>query len=477
MTIRSGRWRGSIRALVGVAVLVGVGLSASVGASAEPAGVVAPPRVWAVAGTGLPHRVPVCGGNERCGIGDRATDVRYPYLLGVDPAGNMYFGGLNARQVIVVGLDGRLDRAIDLPFVDLLAFGRGGELYFTKGASSPGDEPGYTVWSWDPATRRATRIAGRWPLGDGVVVDCGNEGQPVCEFSQDVPATRAVIVFPEGLAVDRAGRLVIANRGRYVLQRIEHDSTLRTIAGTGQGCFTEDECLQTRTLLAPSQIATGRDGSTWFVSGYRYLYRIAPNGKLRLVWAPATKHPLSTLAVDRNGNVVIGYWPTGAYAQLVRVSPAGRVAPILDAGAHPDPRNERTFGDGQHIASAGAVRQIMTVATTRNGDIYFTDQSGEVRYIPAPGKPPARLALAVFAPASARLSDTVRIAFRTDAAATISVRVAPNGIAHSIVRTPGTAGTIMWHPSADDRRLARHPFVLQIIATDARGRSATRIIP
>jgi hypothetical protein len=159
----------------------------------------------------------------------------------------------------------------------------------------------------------------------------------------------------------------------------------------------------------------------------------------------------------------------------VHVSPAGRVTPILDARAHPDPRNERTFGDGQSIASAGAVRQIMTVATTRNGDICFTDQSGEVRYIPAPRKPPARLALAVFAPASARLSDTVRIAFRTDAAATISVRVAPNGIAHSITRAPGTAGTIIWHPSAADRRLARNPFVLLIIATDVAGRGHTGI--
>jgi hypothetical protein len=71
----------------------------------------------------------------------------------------------------------------------------------------------------------------------------------------------------------------------------------------------------------------------------------------------------------------------------------------------------------------------------------------------------------------------VRITFRTDAAATIAVRFAPSGIAHTLTSTPRTAGTIIWHPSAADKRLARGPFVLQVIATDAQGRSATRLIP
>jgi sugar lactone lactonase YvrE len=455
--------------------------SVSVAAATQAASGASPTRIWAVAGTGLPNRAPVCRNGGRCNPGDRATDMQGRTLLAVDSPGNMYFGvTLFGHRIAVAGLDGRLDRLIPLGMNVLrLAIGNHGELYFTGDDDS--SYPGRVVWRWDPKTKRVTRVAGRRnDLQDNR--SCGLEKLATCELDDHVAATRASLSYVTGLAVDPRGRLVIADSGHFAVRRVDLDGTITTIAGTGRFCASGKACSEPggsarSTQLLPSSVAVGRDESIWFTSR-NDLYRLGPRGRLRLVWTARTQHEVPPFALDRDSNAIVGYWPTGAHARLVRISPRGHVTSILDNNAHPDPRRPETLGDGQIASSAGIAHRVLRVATAGNSDIYFTDYSGEVRYVPSAGRTPARLALAVFAPRQARLRDPVRITFRTDAASTITIRVAPDGTPEALTKVPRTAGTLTWHPTANDRRLARgHTFALQVIATDARGRTATRIIP
>jgi hypothetical protein len=129
-------------------------------------------------------------------------------------------------------------------------------------------------------------------------------------------------------------------------------------------------------------------------------------------------------------------------------------------------------------ASAAVGREVTSVAIAPNGDIYFSDEGGEVRYIPsARTRKPARLALAVSAAAKTSSGGRLRIAFRTNASATVSLVVAGHGRAKVETATARTLGSLIWREDANGKTLAAGRYTLQIIATDERGRSASRVLP
>jgi hypothetical protein len=460
-------------------------------ASAARATVQAPSsRVWAVAGSGLylAQTVQACLRGAHCGVGDRATDVRlgtgrYAVTdVHVDREGRLYLNQgccASVMPLVRVGLDGRIDQVLKLPRApDNVALGLHGEIYYTSAEQNDS-----IVWKWDPASRTVTRYAGREHLTRRDVASCGERGNaiPVCDVEVGVPGPRALLRNVASLSVDGKGRLLIADEGALLVRRVELDGTMSVVAGVGSLC--ETDCVQTSPyalstpIYPPRFVASSRDGSTWFTVGY-WLYRVTRRGALRRVFAPDTRHALSALAIDARGNAIIGYWPTGKPPELVRISPAGGVTTLLGGATActPDAASE-TCGDGLITSSAGIARQVVSVATARNGDIYFADQGGEIRYIPHPGASPTRLALTANAATRVRRGRSVRIAFHANASATISLAVVGRGNADIGAPSMRASGSVIWHEDAKGKPLPAGRYTLQVIATDPRGRVASRMVP
>jgi hypothetical protein len=285
------------------------------------------------------------------------------------------------------------------------------------------------------------------------------------------------------LAVDSAGRLLIADGGSFLVRRVDRDGTMSTVAGTGVYCrgdCSKSDSIATQTPLShPSFVTAGHDGSVWFTVG-RALYRVSATGALRLMFFPDTNQPLSAPAVDRAGNVLVGYWPAGVPARLVRISPSGTITKLLgrESGCNVL-REALQCGDGSLASTAGVGRQIYSVAIAPSGDVYFSDVGGEVRYISAQGAGrTGRLALAIAGSTSVRAGGTLRIGIRTTAPSTISLLVASRGPADITGQTHHAVhGAVYWTGRVHDKQLPPGDYTLKVTATDARGRGATRILP
>ncbi len=259
------------------------------------------------------------------------------------------------------------------------------------------------------------------------------------------------------------------------------------IAGTGVYCFAinpTSNCAQPGLAAAdtpispPSFIASSRnDGATWFTVG-RALYRVAASGSLVLVFAPSTRSVLTPPSIDARGRAVVGYWPNGRTGRLALISPTGGTT-LLVGRATPCALFAETYacGDGGFASSAAIGHQVTSVAVARNGDIYFTDQGGEVRFIPVPGRSPSRLAVALPGPKTVRRGASLQIAFRTTRPARITATVVDHGSADTD-RNAGAVslGTLRWAGRVHGMLLHPGNYVLNIRATTSDGRVASRAI-
>jgi hypothetical protein len=111
------------------------------------------------------------------------------------------------------------------------------------------------------ALRDTSTVKKLTPDGELTTVAGGNgEG-----FSGDGgPATKARLDFPHGLAVDAAGRLLIADSGNERIRRVEGNGTIITVAGTGEsGADGDNGPAAEAELDSPVDVATGPGGEIY----------------------------------------------------------------------------------------------------------------------------------------------------------------------------------------------------------------------
>ena len=102
----------------------------------------------------------------------------------------------------------------------------------------------------------------------GTITTVAGSGQP--GFSGDGgPATEAQLDNPLGVAVDGAGNLYIADRLNHRIRKVDSRGTITTIAGTGEGSYSGDGGPAVRSqLYRPSGVAVDGAGNLYIADHY-----------------------------------------------------------------------------------------------------------------------------------------------------------------------------------------------------------------
>jgi sugar lactone lactonase YvrE len=155
------------------------------------------------------------------------------------------------------------------------------------------------------------------PTGALLSIYAGIPAQP--GYSGDNGPANQAQLLPQGVALDPAGNLYIADRGNHRVRVVGTDQTINTIAGTGTpGQSGDGGPALNATLLDPTGVLVDPNGNL-YISESKYVHKVTPDGTMTRVagalgvaypgdGGPATNAPLADpqgLAMDTAGNLYI----------------------------------------------------------------------------------------------------------------------------------------------------------------------------
>jgi len=185
-------------------------------------------------------------------------------------------------------------------------------------------------------------------------------GTGVSGFSGDGgPATSARLSNPQGLAIDTAGNLYIADWNNMRVRKVSPAGIITTVAGNGLGDFTgENGRATSESLWFPRGVAVDSTGNLYIADTENHRIRkVTPSGSMTTIagggdccglrdGGPATRAVLDSpygVAVDANGNV---YVADRGHHRIRRVSPHGEISTVAGYGG------SSSLGDGGPAKSA-----------------------------------------------------------------------------------------------------------------------------
>jgi sugar lactone lactonase YvrE len=272
-----------------------------------------------IAGTGVSS---TAGGLSGEGVPALEADIHCPADAGADADGNLLVVDHANNRIRAIGFDGLIDTIIGSGPIGTasddgdrlgdggpalqatlqepwaLAFGPDGLLYFA-------DRDNHAIRTVDSAGIIAT-IAGTGDRGFG-----GDGGL----------AIEAQMSRPQGIAVDAAGNLYIADSDNHVIRRVDTHGLITTFAGTGEAGNSGDGGPATEAQINdPNGVAINAEGNLYFADDLAMVIRrVALDGTISTVvgtgaagfsgdGGPGAAAALSSpmdLAFDADGNLYI----------------------------------------------------------------------------------------------------------------------------------------------------------------------------
>jgi sugar lactone lactonase YvrE len=351
----------------------------------------APGTIATVAGTGQ---------RGFSGDGGPATKARLdsPQGIAIDAAGNVFIGDVANNRVRRVSPDGIITTVAGTGVEGFSGDGGPATKARLAGALYLALDGAGNLYLSDWSHHRVRKVS-----PDGIITTVAGSGPTTSEAPGDYagdggPATAARLYYPEGLAVDAAGNLFIADTGNHRIRKVSPDGTITTVAGSGptgpdKGASTGDGGpALAATLRGPMCLAIDGAGNLFFtekdpwgtpaaVGGYtgpRFQVRkVSADGIIRTVASNGVKgfsgdggpalaasldNPLG-VAVDTAGNLFIADWNN---YRVRKVDGNGIISTVAGTGKNP------YAGDGV-LATTTGLRGPIAVAIDAAGNLVFTD--------------------------------------------------------------------------------------------------------
>lgn len=159
---------------------------------------------------------------------------------------------------------------------------------------------------------------------------------------EGVPATQALLEYPEDVAVDAQGNLFVSDWYTLRVRKIDSSGVIRTVAGTGRNGYNGDGIAATNATIVPTGVAVDTQGNLFIAEGVR-IRKVAPDGIITTVvgngtrgfsgdGGPATSASISSPIdpeIDAQGNLYFidrGNW------RVRKVTPEGVISTVVGNG-------------------------------------------------------------------------------------------------------------------------------------------------
>jgi len=319
-----------------------------------------------------------------------AIRLIYPNGILLDDKGDLYIADIGAHRVFKLGPQGRL---VVIAGTGEAGFsGDGGPATKAQLNAPHGltfDAEGNLLIA-DTYNHRIRRIDRR-----GVITTvAGNGTAPYMAYGSAAP--KDTLNNPQGVAVDRAGNILIADTFNRVVKRLDRNGALTIIAGSKAGLCGDGGAATEAQLNLPTDVAVGPDDSIYVSdTANSRIRRITPDGKIQTVTGfgggeglggagfvgdggPAEKAKLfspTDVKADAAGNLYI----CDSGNNRIRVIRGGIITTIAGTG------KAGFSGDGKE-AVAAELNTPQKIAVAKDGSIFIADRGNQrVRKVDAKG--------------------------------------------------------------------------------------------
>lgn len=332
-------------------------------------------RIRKINSSGSVSTVAGNGGFSYSGDGGAAgaAQLYAPLAVAVDATGNIYVADTGNNVVRKIGVNGAI-----AAFAGTGAAGNGGDggaaisaqLNAPSGVAA--DAAG-NVYISDTGNARVRKVA-----SNGTITAVAGSGTP--GFGGDGgTATSAQLSLPMGLAVDAAGNLFIADFTNNRVRKVSAGGTITTVAGNGSSGYSGDSGPAVNARLStPQGVAVDAAGNLYIAdTGNHVIRQVGPSGLIGTTVGvagvpgssgdsgPATQVQIGNpagVAVDAAGNLYIA----DSSGRVRKVVPAGVAVTIAGTGA-------RGYSGDGGFAPGAALSAPSAVAVSSNGTVYVAD--------------------------------------------------------------------------------------------------------
>ncbi len=340
-------------------------------------------RIRRVTPDGLISTVAGNGTSGSSGDGGPATSAGLdaPWGVALDVGGSLFVAERHGSRIREVTPDGLISTVAGNGTWGFSGDGgpaTSAQLFMPRGVAA--DAAG-NLYIADTLNDRIRKVTAAGAIS--TVAGKGTEG-----FSGDGgPATSALLGYPDGVAVDAAGNLFIADFSNNRIRKVTPDGVISTVAGNGTWGFGGDGGPATSAQLkSPHGVAVDTAGNLFVADSYNQRIRkVTPNGVISTVagggtqglgdGGPATSAELNApwgVAVDAAGNLFIAD-PTISGISFVdwgnrirKVTPDGVISTVAGSG------REGFGGDGGPATSA-QLDDPLGVAVDTAGNLFIAD--------------------------------------------------------------------------------------------------------